>query len=135
MDLLGMSTATADSSHTPMPSSMEMKRAALEDMGGDPFFLDSSDDDTRSDFNDDNDGDDGTSDPSSVLSQMAFASGSDVVADILGRASRLKDGKQSNNDEKIPSSKYRNDNNDDDERDENWEWDGIVDEDAHLDLY
>ena len=135
MDLLGMSTGTANSPSPPPASSMDMTRAALEDMGGDPFFLDSVDDDTRSDFNDDNDGDDGTSDSSSVLSQMAFASGSDVVADILGRANRLKDGKQSNNDENIPSSKCRNDNNDDDERDENWEWDGIVDEDAHLDLY
>ena len=71
--------------------------------------------------------------PSSILSQMAFASGSDAVSSILGRKSEEMENNQQGS--TSPTNKFRNDNDEEEENDEdNWEWDGIVDEEAHMDI-
>ena len=112
-------------------SSMDMKWAELESMGGDPFFLDDDDSDATEAFDDNED--EIITNPSSILSQMAFASGSDAVSSILGRKSERMENKQEGS--TLPNKNFRNDNDEEEENDgDNWEWDGIVDEEAHMDI-
>jgi hypothetical protein len=106
---------------------MEDRAAELEAMGGDPFFLMEDDDD-----NDDEKetGNDGTDDPSSpaltaefLMAAASLSTDSPVarfVTDGLGPSPKMKPASATADPEK--------------REDDDWEWDGTINEDAHLDL-
>jgi hypothetical protein len=109
------------------------RSAELESLGGDPFFLDDYNDaeDDPADDNDESSGSEERHDqemaavavPSSLLAGLAMASGGGVM-DEIGKVEK----KWSATDGKGPAPKPPPPPLPDD-----WEWDGIVDENAHMD--
>jgi hypothetical protein len=93
------------------------RMAELEAMGGDPFFLsDGDDDDQQSSTGKDND----IEAPSSTLMSSAAGGVPNVVDALEDRY--VTDGKGP-----MPNTRKE------EPRGDGWEWDGIVDENAHMD--
>eukprot|EP00521_Asterionellopsis_glacialis_P014468 CAMPEP_0195308404 /NCGR_PEP_ID=MMETSP0707-20130614/38208_1 /TAXON_ID=33640 /ORGANISM="Asterionellopsis glacialis, Strain CCMP134" /LENGTH=347 /DNA_ID=CAMNT_0040372671 /DNA_START=1 /DNA_END=1045 /DNA_ORIENTATION=- len=100
-------------------------------MGGDPSFMDSGENEQEEEADSSSpDGTEGDSMPtSSILSSMAGMGGG--VMDVIGNVERDRyatDGKGPSPKNHQESSQFSA------VQDDNWEWDGIVDEDAHFDF-
>jgi hypothetical protein len=88
------------------------RMAELEAMGGDPFFLSDGDDDDDQQSSTDTDND---------LAMMSSAAGVPNAVDTL-EDRYVTDGKGP-----MPNTRKE------EPRGDGWEWDGIVDENAHMD--
>ena len=104
--------------------------AELEAIGGDPFFLSEEDEDDDSDLSSREDEDE------DVLDAMAGLSSQDQ---IMFMSAAAETSERFATDGLGPSSSRRQTDNFENQKksdaaDETWEWDGTVDEDAHLDL-
>ena len=119
-----------DNNNHPMMNSnveaFEAKMVEIEAMGGDPFFMIDDDEDDGDETRDGEDEEDQIA--SDIMAKMALVGGSvGGVAAILNTVPaerRATDGLG-------PSPQFRSPKV---VQDENWEWDGFVDEDAHLDF-
>lgn len=100
------------------------RSAELEALGGDPFFLDDGDvvDVNVNDDVSESEEDEEMAVPSSLLADMTMASGGGAM-DVIGKVEKWSatDGKGPKPPRRPPP------------RPDDWEWDGIVDENAHLD--
>ena len=108
----------------------EQKIAEIEAMGGDPFFLSDEDED------DDSDAASGEDETENALDGMSGLSSHDQMIFMTASAEASK---RFATDGLGPSSSRRQTDDfekqkESDSADETWEWDGVINEDAHLDL-